>query len=68
MAFVDILPRSVTVRANPDARLIEFPFETLHDFFEGYRDAHLTIILNITRVLSKRLRAANEQIAEFEAG
>lgn len=66
MVLVDILPRSATVRANPEASLIEFPLETLRDFFEGYRDARLTIILNMTRVLSKRLRAANEQIADLK--
>ena len=66
MVFVDILPRSATVRANPEACLIEFPLETLRGFFEGNRDAHLTVILNMTRVLSKRLRAANEQIADLK--
>ena len=66
MVFVDILPRSATVRADSEACLIEFPLETLRTFFEGNRDAHLTVILNMTRVLSKRLRAANEQIAELK--
>ncbi|HAA74671.1 TPA: cyclic nucleotide-binding domain-containing protein [Candidatus Latescibacteria bacterium] len=66
MVFVDILPRSATVRANPEACLIEFPLETLRSFFEGNRDAHLTVVLNMTRVLSKRLRAANEQIADLK--
>lgn len=66
MVFVDVLPRSATVRANPYARLIEFPLEALRSFFENNRDAHLTVILNMTRVLSKRLRAANEQIADLK--
>lgn len=66
MVFVDILPRSATVRANPGARLIEFSLEILRGFFEDNRDAHLTIILNMTRVLSRRLRAANEQIADLK--
>lgn len=66
MVFVDVLPRSATVRANPEACLIEFPLDTLRTFFEGNRDAHLTVILNMTRVLSKRLRAANEQIADLK--
>lgn len=66
MVFVDILPRSATVRATPSACLIEFPLETLRTFFENNRDAHLTVILNMTRVLSKRLRAANEQIVDLK--
>ena len=65
MVFVDILPRSATVRADPAARLIEFPLEALRAFFEDNRTVHLTIILNMTRVLSKRLGAANEQIADL---
>jgi CRP-like cAMP-binding protein len=66
MVFVDVLPRSATVRANPYARLIEFPLDVLRSFFENNRDAHLTVMLNMTRVLSKRLRAANEQIADLK--
>jgi len=66
MVFIDVLPRSATVRSSPRACLIEFRLETLRDFFEDNRDAHLTLILNMTRVLSKRLRAANEQIADLK--
>jgi CRP-like cAMP-binding protein len=66
MVFVDFLPRFATVRANADVCLFEFPLETLRDFFESNRDAHLALILNMTRVLSKRLRAANEQIADVK--
>lgn len=29
MVFVDVLPRSATVRADPEAMLLEFPLETL---------------------------------------
>lgn len=64
---MDILPRSATVRADPAARLMEFPLEALRVFFEDNQNAHLTIILNMTRVLSKRLRAANEQIADLKS-
>ncbi len=66
MVFVDVLPRSATVRANPYARLIEFPLDVLRAFFENNRNAHLTVVLNMTRVLSKRLRAANEQITDLK--
>lgn len=66
MVFVDVLPRSATVRADPEAMLLEFPLETLRLFFEAHRDAHLSMVLNMTRVLSKRLRAANEQIASLK--
>ena len=67
MVFVDVLPRSATVSANPEAHLLIFPLETLREFFENHRDAHLSIVLNMTRVLSKRLRAANEQIVDLKS-
>lgn len=66
MVFVDVLPRSATVRADPEAMLLEFPLERLRLFFEAHRDAHLSMVLNMTRVLSKRLRAANEQIVSLK--
>lgn len=66
MVFVDVLPRSATVRAHPKARLLEFSLKVLRKFFEEHREAHLSMVLNITRALSKRLRAANEQIATLK--
>ncbi|MBK35852.1 MAG: hypothetical protein CME26_10025 [Gemmatimonadetes bacterium] len=68
MVFVDVLPRSATVRADPEAMLLEFPLEVLRLFFEAHRDAHLSMVVNMTRVLSKRLRAANEQIVSLKRG
>jgi len=43
--------------------LLSFRLDTLRTFFEGFADAHLSITLNIARMLSKRLRRADEQIA-----
>lgn len=63
MVFVDIMPRSATIRAKTDVVLLSFRLDTLRTFFEGFADAHLSITLNIARMLSKRLRRADEQIA-----
>ncbi|MDA0747168.1 MAG: cyclic nucleotide-binding domain-containing protein [bacterium] len=66
MVFVDVLQRSATVRAYPDAHLLGFPLEMLQDFFRTYPDAHLAIVLNIARGLSKRLRGADDQIVALK--
>ena len=66
MVFVDVMPRSATVRAHLDARLMVFSLETLRRFCEASKDVHLTIVLNIARMLSKRLRKADEMIAGSE--
>ena len=63
MVFVDVLPRSATIRAKTDVILLSFCLDTLRTFFEAFADAHLSITLNIARMLSKRLRRADEQIA-----
>lgn len=65
MVFVDILPRSASVRARSQVVLLEFGLDALGQFFAKYKDAHLNIILNIARMLSKRLRLADEKIAQL---
>ncbi len=68
MVFVDVMPRSATVRANSACELLAFPLNALKEFFVGHPDAHLAIVLNIARVLSKRLRDADEVIVELKTG
>ena len=68
MVFVDVMPRSATVRANSTSELLAFPLNALKEFFVGHPDAHLAIVLNIARVLSKRLRDADEVIVELKTG
>ena len=67
MSLVDILPRSATVRAKSQTVLLALRLENLHKFFEVHPDAHQSIILNIARMLSKRLRQADEEIAVLKA-
>jgi CRP-like cAMP-binding protein len=68
MVFVDVLPRSATIRAQGEAQLIEFRIDALRRFFETHREAHLTIVLNVARGLSQRLREADGVIAGLKGG
>ena len=65
MVFVDVMPRSATVRASRPTRLLAFHLERLRAFFDAHPGAHLTIVLNIARMLSKRLREADQRIVEL---
>lgn len=65
MVFVDVMPRSATVRAVSDARLLVFLLEGLKGFFKAYPEAHLALVLNIARALSQRLRYADSVIVEL---
>ena len=67
MVFVDVLPRSATIRAQKDGVLLALELETLREFFSTHQDAHLNITLNIARMLSVRLRKADETIAELKS-
>ncbi len=68
MVFVDVMPRSATVRASRQTRLLAIRLEKLRAFFEAHPGAHLAIVLNIARMLSKRLREADERIVELTGG
>ena len=68
MVFVDVLPRSATVRTRAPSRLLLFHLDDLRQFFEKYRKAHLTIVLNIARMLSSRLRTMDERMTELKGG
>ncbi|MDP6037244.1 MAG: cyclic nucleotide-binding domain-containing protein [Candidatus Latescibacteria bacterium] len=65
MVFVDVLPRSASIRARSDVVLLALGLDILRQFFAKYKDAHLNITLNIARMLSKRLRLADEKIAQL---
>jgi CRP-like cAMP-binding protein len=67
MVFVDVMPRSATVRTTRQTNVLAFPLEVLHDFFRSFGDARQTILLNIARELSKRLRQADVVIAGLKS-
>ena len=67
MVFVDVMPRSATVRASSKCRLLAFHLDVLKEFFTGHHEAHLAIVLDIARELSKRLRDADEVIVGLQS-
>ncbi len=65
MSLVDIMPRSADVRARSDAEILAFPKRELAGFFTELPRAQMTMILNIARNLSLRLRDADARIVEL---
>jgi CRP-like cAMP-binding protein len=63
MALIDKAPRSATVRALTDAALLCLSGKNLQSFARVYRNAFTLVVINIARVLSARLRKADEQLA-----
>jgi CRP-like cAMP-binding protein len=62
MSLIDILPRSANIRATVDSRILAFPKKELSAFFTQSPRVQRTMILNISRNLSLRLRAADAKI------
>lgn len=65
MSLVDIMPRSADVRAKSNAEILAFPKGELAAFFTQSPRAQMTMILNIARNLSLRLRDADARIVEL---
>ncbi len=62
MSLIDILPRSANIRATVDSSTLAFPKKQLSGFFTQSPRVQMTMILNISRNLSLRLRAADARI------
>lgn len=67
MSLIDILPRSANIRATVDSRILAFPKKQLSAFFTQSPRVQMTMILNISRNLSLRLRAADAKIVALSA-
>ncbi|MBD3177768.1 MAG: cyclic nucleotide-binding domain-containing protein [Armatimonadia bacterium] len=61
MSLIDVEPRSASVRSRGEVTVIAVPAKKLREVFNAHPDMHLTVVLNIARVLSRRLREANER-------
>jgi len=68
MSLIDILPRSADIRAECDSRVLAFPKKELTTFFTRSPRVQMTMILNISRSLSLRLREADERILQLARG
>ena len=68
MALIDILPRSANVYASGEAKILAFPKQVLTTLFSRVPRVQMTLVLNIARNLSLRLREADTRIAELSRG
>lgn len=67
MSLIDILPRSADIRALVDTRIMAFPKKQLTAFFTQSPRVQMTMILNISRNLSLRLREADARIVSLSS-
>jgi len=63
MSLIDKAHRSAGVRARTEAVLLNLTAENLTLFRRQYRDGFTFLVINIARVLSSRLREANQRMA-----
>ena len=63
MSLIDKDYRSATVAASEEARLLNLSNDDLHAFAKVYKNGFTLIVINIARVLSKRLRETSNRLA-----
>ena len=65
MSLIDIMPRSADIRATTSTQVLALPKKELTAFFTQSPRVQMTMILNISRNLSLRLRDADARIVEL---
>ena len=64
MTLINIEPRSATIRATEDTEVIFLKNTALGDIFQTERELFIVLLINITRIISKRLRQANNRLMD----
>ena len=67
MSLVETMPRSADIRAKTHAEIVAFSKRDLTSFFVQLPRAQMTMILNIARNLSLRLRDADAHIVQLSS-
>jgi CRP-like cAMP-binding protein len=62
MSFVDMQPRSATVRAVEPSTIWVWPYATIHERYCSDSKCYTLLIMNIARELSRRLRRVDDLI------
>ncbi len=62
MTLINIERRSATAKAAGDAIVVFLKNRELVNIFNQDRELFIVLLINITRILSKRLRQANEKL------
>ncbi len=68
MTLIDFTPRSATVRAESDCTAIEISSAALHSLYQQDCEQFLIVQMNISREVSRRLRASDERWFRSQAG
>jgi CRP-like cAMP-binding protein len=63
MSFIDMQPRSATVRAREAAELWAWPYQAIHERYCKDQKCAMLLVMNIARELSRRLRRADELLS-----
>ncbi len=63
MSLIDKEYRSATVAAKNEASILNLTNDDLHAFAKVYKNGFTLIVINIARVLSKRLRETSNRLA-----
>ncbi len=67
MSLVNVEPRSATVRAKETTVAIIVENNALAEIFNDDRELLIILLLNITRILSKRLRLTNDRLLSINS-
>ena len=65
MSLIDVEPHSATVRALTETTVLKLNNENLRLFSKFSKDGFTLIVLNIARILSRRLRKADADITHL---
>ena len=65
MSLIEIQPRSATVRTLPPALLLAIDNAGSARLYRGHPEAYLLLVLNIAREISRRLRRADQVLADM---
>ena len=60
MSFVDMMPRSATVRAIEDTEIWVWPYTLLREMYVTDIKCYTLLVMNIAREISRRLRRSDE--------
>ena len=67
MSFIDMQPRSATVRATSTSTVWVWPYSTFHDRYCKDSKCYTLLVMNLARELSRRLRRADDMLASNRA-
>jgi CRP-like cAMP-binding protein len=63
MSFIDMQPRSATVRATTPSTVWMWPYSAFHERYCKDSKCYTLLVMNLARELSRRLRRADDMIA-----